>query len=92
MQVNLDPQLEAFVREQVESGHFATKAEVVGEALRPLDEHNRLWRLRAAAATGFAQLERGEGIPYSPELFEEIKRRAFDPSMDHKQPNPDVVP
>ena len=92
MRVDLNPQLEAFVREQVDSGRYATADAVVREALRLLDEHNRLRRLRDAAERGFAQLERGEGIPYTPELFAEIKRRAFDTTLDHKQPNPDVVP
>jgi len=38
MNVNLTPQLEALVRQKVESGLYGSASEVVREALRLLDE------------------------------------------------------
>ena len=42
MNVNLTPQLEALVRQKVESGLYGSASEVVREALRLLDEQDRL--------------------------------------------------
>lgn len=42
MNVNLTPQLEALVRSKVASGMYTTASEVVREALRLMDEQDRL--------------------------------------------------
>ena len=42
MNVNLTPQLEALVRQKVESGLYGSASEVVREALRLLEEQDRL--------------------------------------------------
>jgi antitoxin ParD1/3/4 len=42
MNVNLTPQLEAMVRSKVDSGMYTSASEVVREALRLMDEHDRL--------------------------------------------------
>jgi antitoxin ParD1/3/4 len=42
MNVNLTPQLEELVRSKVASGMYTSASEVVREALRPMDEKNRL--------------------------------------------------
>lgn len=44
--VNLTPQLEEFVRAQVASGRYASASEVVGAALRLMDEQERARQLR----------------------------------------------
>ncbi len=76
MTVTLTPRLEAFIRQQVESGRYADANEVVEEALRLLEDRDRLDRLRAEVAKGFEQLDRGEGVLYTPELMERLKREA----------------
>jgi antitoxin ParD1/3/4 len=49
MNVNLTPQLEALVRAKVNSGLYTSASEVVREALRLLEEHDRLRALKAEA-------------------------------------------
>jgi antitoxin ParD1/3/4 len=62
MNVNLTPQLEALVRSKVESGLYGSASEVVREALRLMDEQDRiraakLEQLRAEVRRG---LESGQ--------------------------------
>jgi antitoxin ParD1/3/4 len=65
---------------------------VVREALRLLEERDRLARLRAAIAVGDAQIARGEGIPYTPELLVELDREVDERVRRGDRPNPDVWP
>ena len=78
MHISLTPQFEAMVRAKVESGMYNNVSEVVHEALRLLDEHERarIEALRAALAVGYAQFERGEVAPWSPQLHAAIRNRA----------------
>jgi antitoxin ParD1/3/4 len=46
MNVNLTPQLEALVRAKVNSGMYTSASEVVREALRLMDEQDRLRQAR----------------------------------------------
>jgi len=52
MNVSLTPELERFVQTKVESGRYNSASEVVREALRLLDEHERA---RAAQLAEFNQ-------------------------------------
>lgn len=78
MHINLTPQLEAMVREKVDSGLYNNASEVIREALRIMDEHERVRReaLKAALAIGQAQLDRGEGTIYTSASLDTIKRNA----------------
>ena len=77
MNVSLTPELDEFVRRKVESGMYLSASEVVREALRLLDEQDRLRQMRfdelkRDVALGINQAERGElndGI----ETFERIR-------------------
>lgn len=65
MNVSLTPQLEELVQRKVESGLYGSASEVVREALRLLDEHDRLRtmcleELRAEIHKG---LDSGEPTP-----------------------------
>jgi antitoxin ParD1/3/4 len=73
MNVNLTPQLEEMVRQKVASGLYTSASEVVREALRLMDEQDRLRaakleQLREAIRDG---LNSGEPTAWNPE---EIKR------------------
>jgi len=59
MNITMTPEAEAKIREKVESGRYASADEVIGEAARPLDEHEqaKLERLRALIDEG----DQGEG-------------------------------
>jgi antitoxin ParD1/3/4 len=72
----LTPQLEAMIRERVASGRYNNASEVVREALHLLDERDRLERLRSLLAVGLEDERRGELVEFTPELLEDIYRRA----------------
>jgi antitoxin ParD1/3/4 len=88
MSASLAPRLQDLIREKVETGLYADADAVLDEALRLLDERDRLRRLRAALAAG----EKGEGIQFTPELMEQIKRDADRMELEGRTPNPDVCP
>ena len=92
MTVTLTPEQEAMVREKVASGRFGDPAEVVDEALRLLDERERLAHLRSLLDEGIAQLDRGEGIPYTPELREQIWQDALEKAASGARLDDDVIP
>lgn len=69
MNVSLTPQLEALVQEKVASGRYSSASEVVREALRLLEERDRLREarlseLRRDIAVGIDQLERGQATEH----------------------------
>jgi antitoxin ParD1/3/4 len=72
--VILDPQQEALVRQKVESGMYQDASEVIREALRLLEEHDRRRWLQQALAEG----ERGDAIELTPERMDQIMQRAMD--------------
>lgn len=64
MHVSLTPKLEDLIREKVDSGLYNNASEVVREALRLMQEHDevrrlKLERLREALAKGEADLAAG---------------------------------
>jgi antitoxin ParD1/3/4 len=92
MNVSLTPQLEAMIRERVDSGRYSNASEVVREALRLLEERKQLEHLRSLIAVGSEQAERGELIEWTPELMDEIDRRAEERFLRGEEPDPDVCP
>jgi antitoxin ParD1/3/4 len=65
MNVSLTPQLEELVKRKVESGLYSSASEVMHEALRLLDEHDRLraMRLEELRAEIRKGLDSGEPTP-----------------------------
>jgi len=49
MNVSLTPELETFVTAKVQSGRYTSASEVIREALRLLEEHERLRAAQPAA-------------------------------------------
>ena len=92
MNMKLAPQTEELVKEKVASGRYGDENAVIYEALLALDDQERLAALRAAIAIGDEEIERGEVVPYTPELLEEIKRNAEKKLREGRMPNPDVCP
>jgi antitoxin ParD1/3/4 len=74
--LTLSPRIEALIKEKVASGQYADANEVVSEGLRLLEERDRLERLRAEIAIGFEEIERGECVPWTPDLMERLMREA----------------
>ena len=92
MTVTLSPHLEALIQEKVASGEYPAATDVVADALRLLDDRDRLVRLRAAIAVGDAQIARGEVIEVTPAFWEHLDREVDDRLRRGEQPNPDVCP
>jgi antitoxin ParD1/3/4 len=77
MNVSLTPELAKFVNDKLKSGLFQTASEVIREALRLLEERDRLYQarledLRREVRRGLDQLDRGEGRPFDAHA---LKRR-----------------
>jgi antitoxin ParD1/3/4 len=92
MNVTLTPELVTMIREKVESGLYNNSSEVVREALRLMERQDREERLRAALTVGMAEIDRGEGVEYTPQLLEEIDREADRMLAEGVAPDPDVWP
>ena len=84
MHVSLTPLLEELVRDKVKSGLYNSASEVVREALRLMEDRDRvremrLEDLRKEIQIGIDQIERGESTKYTTEtlheLFDDIKAR-----------------
>ena len=83
MNVSLTPQLEAMIRQRVESGRYNNASEVVREALRLLEEQERSGILKPSRTAGtvppalcFGLLQ----IPRSPGQFEKLTLSAVESS------------
>jgi antitoxin ParD1/3/4 len=80
MNISLTPQLEQLVQDRVKSGRYTSASEVVREALRLLESHDRalearLTQLRGEVDAGLAQLDEGKGLPFDDAAVERIMRR-----------------
>lgn len=78
MNVHLTPELESLVQSKVKTGRYNSASEVVREALRLLEEKDRVRRLqiqelRKKINQGWASLERGEGVD-GEEFFRTLER------------------
>ncbi len=79
MNIPLTPEPEQLIHGKVESGLYPSAGEVVREALRLLDERDRLEAmrieaLRAAIQVGLDQADRGELLD-GPAVFDRLKER-----------------
>ncbi|MBI3679785.1 MAG: type II toxin-antitoxin system ParD family antitoxin [Acidobacteria bacterium] len=77
MNISLTPELDAFLQGRVKSGRYQTTSEVVREALRLLERHEKerepgFQQLKAKLARGAAQAERGELLG-GEEVFDELR-------------------
>jgi antitoxin ParD1/3/4 len=80
MNISLTPELEGMVRQKVKEGRYLSASEVVRDALRLLDESDRMRQLRLDAlrkeiSIGLEQLDRGEGAPLSAEEIKAAGRK-----------------
>jgi antitoxin ParD1/3/4 len=92
MDVTVPPRYEALIREKVEQGDYLDASAVIEEALRLLEERDRLRRLRQLIDEGDADIARGDVVAWTPQLHEEVMQRAIEDAKAGKQPAPHVVP
>lgn len=73
MALQISPQLQETIDRLIATRHYADAGEVLGAALRLLDEQERkLDWLRAELAIGEEQEKRGETVPYTPDFMERL--------------------
>jgi len=94
MHVNLSPEMEGYIKEKVGSGFYSNATEVIRDAIRRMQsEEARLLAFRTAVDLGNAQIEKGQGIAYTPEVSQDILREARARAKSGKPvTNPDVLP
>lgn len=93
MHVNLSPEMEGYIKGKVAGGFYGNATEVIRDAIRRMQaEESRAAAWQAAIAKGDAQLDRGEGAPYTLEHMERITQSAI-ATMHNGQPiDPDILP
>jgi antitoxin ParD1/3/4 len=79
MNISLTPQLEKLVQDRVKSGRYTSASEVIREALRLLETHDRaldqgLTRLQSDVQEGLRALDAGKSAPFDDQAVERIKR------------------
>jgi len=93
MHVNLSSEMEGYIRGKVAGGFYGNATEVIRDAIRRMQaEEGRLAAWQAAIAKGEAQLDRGEGLPYTPELLETMTQSAIASLHSKQAMDPDVLP
>lgn len=94
MHVRLPEVDENYIKGKVERGFYTSENEAVRDAVRRMrEEEERIARFQAAVRIGDEQIERGETVPYSQELMEQIGQRAVERAQQGKKiDNPDVLP
>ena len=77
MNVNLSPQLEDLVRQKVASGLYTSASEVVREALRLMDEQDRLRAVKLEQLRQDIQdgLDSGPAMPWSADEAKQAGRQ-----------------
>ena len=93
MHVNLSPEMEGFIKTQVASGFYGNATEVIRDAIRRMQvEESRVAAWQAAIKVGDDQLERGEGVAYTPATLNDITQSAIGALHSGAPTDADVLP
>lgn len=83
MSIDISPEHQAFVRKELESGHFASEQALIDEAIDLLRSRQELLgRLKS----GIEQLERGEGAEYGADDRQRFVADILGRSLQDPQP------
>jgi antitoxin ParD1/3/4 len=78
MHVNLSAEMESYIKNKVTSGFYGNSTEVIRDAIRRMQaEDDRIAMFQAAVAKGDVQIDRGEGVAYTPELMASLTQTAI---------------
>lgn len=72
MSISLTPDVEAMIREKVDSGSYANASDAVRAGLQMLDERERLRELRQSLIEADAEIDHGEGMELTPGLWKQL--------------------
>ena len=93
MHVNLSPEMEGFIKTKVASGFYGNATEVIRDAIRRMQaEEIRAVAWQAALKVGDDQLNKGEGIAYTPETLNDITQSAISAMHSGTPTDADVLP
>lgn len=84
-----------FIKSQVAEGFYTNESELVRDAVRRMREQREQTRspFYEAVMKGHRQIERGETIPFTPQLMEEIRASAKErAARGDVVNNPEAVP
>ncbi len=93
MHINLSIEMEGFIKSKVASGFYSNATEVIRDAIRRMQaEESRISAWQSAIKQGVDQLDRGEGIAYSPAVLENIAQSAIEAMHSGKPMDADILP
>lgn len=93
MQINFSDAEEKFIKSQVENGNYINEGEMIKDAIcRLRQEIEKKQQFLEAVLLGDEQIERGEAVPYTKELLDEITERAVLRASKGEKPSSDVTP
>ena len=93
MHVNLSPEMESFIKSKVSSGFYGNATEVIRDAIRRMQaEESRIVAWQDAIKLGDMQLDRGEGVAFTPDMLNDITQSAINALHTGQPINPDVLP
>lgn len=93
MHINLSPEMEGFIKSKVARGFYGNATEVIRDAVRRMQaEETRITAWNAAIKQGDEQLDRGEGIAYTPDALNDITEKAISGMHSDQPMDPDVLP
>jgi antitoxin ParD1/3/4 len=85
--------MEGFIKQKVASGSYGNATDVISDAIRRMQaEEARASAWRAAIAIGDAELDRGEGIPYTSDTLNDITRIAIEEMHSGRPMDKDALP
>lgn len=87
MNIALPPHVQRFVEQEVESGRFENEQQVIVTALEWMADDRRIdpGVVAELIAKPLAQIERGEGKKWRPELHERIRHNAARDTERHRE-------
>ena len=93
MHINLSPEMEKFVQSKVDTGFYSNASEVIRDAIRRMrEEEEKVAAMRAALKAGDDQLDKGQGLAYTPDLMQRAANKAKDNARRGRKVDPDVIP